>query len=223
MTRRCVILDVDGTLVDSNDAHARAWVDAFREAGHAIDYGEVRRLIGMGGDKLMPRVSGLQEESPQGKRISERRSEIFRSNYLPALKPFPGVRDLLTRLRDEGFTLVVASSAKKQELDPLLEIARVDDLIERQTSSDDAEESKPEPDIVAAALEKSKCDAAAAVMVGDTPYDVEAATRAGVRIVAVRCGGWEAPDLKGAVAVFNDPAEMLAKYGELLALFRDDS
>jgi HAD superfamily hydrolase (TIGR01509 family) len=220
MTRRCVILDVDGTLVDSNDAHAHAWVEAFREAGREIDFGRVRRLIGMGGDKLMPEAAGLHEESPEGKAISDRRGEIFRSKYLPALAPFPRVRELLARLRHDGFELVVASSATAEELEPLLKVAGADDLLAQETSSDDAEESKPEPDIVEAAVTKSRCSAQQAVMVGDTPYDVEAATRAGVRIVAVRCGGWDLPDLAGAVAVFNDPAEMLARYDDLLAILR---
>lgn len=218
MSVRCVILDVDGTLIDSNDAHAHAWADALGEAGRPVDFARIRPLIGMGGDKLLPQVTGLQEDSPEGETISRRRGEIFRSRYLPALAPFPGVRDLLTRLRHDGFELVVASSAKRQELDPLLKIARADDLVSEETSSDDAEESKPEPDIVQAALKKSKCAADRAVMFGDTPYDVEAATRAGVRIVAVRCGGWDLPDLNGAVVVFNDPAEMLARYDELLAI-----
>jgi HAD superfamily hydrolase (TIGR01509 family) len=180
----------------------------------------VRRLVGKGGDKLMPEVSGIEEDSSEGKRISRRRSEIFQSTYLPHLTAFPAVRDLLVRLRDDGFTLVVASSAKKKELEPLLEIAQAADLVEEETSSDDAEESKPDPDIVQAALEKSRCRAQRAVMVGDTPYDVEAATRAGVRIVCVRSGGWDLPDLKGAVAVFNDAAEMLARYDELLGILR---
>lgn len=218
MKSGCVILDVDGTLVDSNDAHAHAWVDAFREAGRNVTFDRVRPLIGMGGDKLMPEVSGLSEESPDGERISHRRGEIFRSRYLPNLKPFPSVRDLLSRLQGDGYTLIVASSAKKEELEPLLKIAGADDLVEHETSSDDAEESKPEPDIVEAALKQSRCEARHSVMIGDTPYDIEAALRAGVRIVAVRSGGWDVPELKGAAAVFNDAAEMLARYDELVAI-----
>lgn len=208
----CAIFDVDGTLVDSNDAHADAWVDAFSAHGVTVDRALVRRCIGMGGDKLMPRVSGIEEESEHGRRISSSRAEIFRERYLPRLRAFPRVRDLLARLQQDGVTLTVASSAKKEELQPLLEMAGATEFFRARTSSDDAEESKPDPDIVAAAFRKGKCEAATTIMVGDTPYDVEAALRAGIRIVCVRCGGWQDKDLKGAAAVFDDAADMLAHY-----------
>jgi HAD superfamily hydrolase (TIGR01509 family) len=207
-----VILDVDGTLIDSNDAHARAWVDAFAAHGVTVGFEPIRRAIGMGGDKLMPAVSGLEEDSREGARIRDYRKTHFKSAYLPHLVPFPGVRALLERMRDDGLTLVVASSAGKGELGPLLEQAGVADLLSERTSSDDAEESKPDPDIVAAALEKSGCDAADAVMLGDTPYDVEAAGRCGVRMIGVECGGWRAPDLAGAAEVYADPEELLRRY-----------
>lgn len=208
----CAIFDVDGTLVDSNDAHAGAWVDAFFEHGVMVDRTLVRRCIGMGGDKLMPRVSGIEEESDQGRRISSRRAEIFRERYLPKLRGFPRVPELLARLEQDGVTLAVASSAKKAELRPLLEKAGATRFFDAFTSSDDADESKPDPDIIAAALKKGKCDPASAIMIGDTPYDIEAALRAGIRAVAVRSGGWSAPDLKGASDVFDDVADMLAQY-----------
>jgi HAD superfamily hydrolase (TIGR01509 family) len=209
---RAVILDVDGTLVDSNGAHARAWTDAFAEHGLSVPFERVLRSIGMGGDKLMPAVSGLTEDSPIGTTISRRRGEIFRERYLPAVRPFPRVRDLLQRFRDDGFTLTVASSAKQEELDPLLERAGVRDLIESKTSSDDAERSKPEPDIVAAAVKESRSAPGTAIMMGDTPYDVEAARRAGVTIVALECGGWRRDALAGAVEVYESPADLLARY-----------
>jgi HAD superfamily hydrolase (TIGR01509 family) len=209
---RAVILDVDGTLVDSNDAHAQAWVDAFAEAGHTVDYTHVRRLIGKGGDKLMPEVSGVTKESEAGGRISDRRSAIFKERYLPRLRPFPRTRELLQRMRDAGLTLVVASSASGEELAPLLDVAGVHDLLEDQTSSSDAERSKPDPDIVQAALDKAGLRPDECLMLGDTPYDVEAAGRAGVGVVALRCGGWHDEELQGAVAVYADPAELLARY-----------
>jgi phosphoglycolate phosphatase-like HAD superfamily hydrolase len=208
----CAIFDVDGTLVDSNDAHADAWVDAFSEHGVTVDRPLVRRCIGMGGDKLMPRVSGVEEDSLKGRRISSRRAEIFRERYLPSVRGFPRVADLLARLQKDGVTLTVASSAKKNELRPLLEKAGAAPFFDALTSSDDADESKPDPDIVAAALRKGNCDARSAVMIGDTPYDVEAARRAGVRALAVRSGGWRTPDLKGASDVFDDVAEMVEEY-----------
>jgi HAD superfamily hydrolase (TIGR01509 family) len=207
-----VILDVDGTLVDSNDAHARAWVEAFAADGITVAFEPVRRAIGMGGDKLMPAVAGIDEESPKGKRISKRRGEIFKERYLPALRAFPGVRELVERFSSDGFTLAVASSAQQDELTPVLKIAGVNDLIPTTTSSDDAENSKPDPDIVQAALKRMGCDPASAVMLGDTPYDVEAALRAGIRIVGLECGGWGRADLRGASEVYAGPAELLGRY-----------
>jgi HAD superfamily hydrolase (TIGR01509 family) len=209
---RGVILDVDGTLVDSNDAHARAWVEALAEQGIEVSFEKVRRLIGMGGDKLLPRVAGLEEDSPRGKVISERRSEIFKSRYLHRLKAFPGTRELLLRMRGEGLKLVVASSAKEDELKPLLKIAGAADLIEEKTSSDDAENSKPDPDIVEAALKQSGFSSNEAVMIGDTPYDIEAASRAGLEVIAFRCGGWNDEELAGATAIYDGPADLLAQY-----------
>jgi HAD superfamily hydrolase (TIGR01509 family) len=206
-----ILFDVDGTLVDSNDAHARAWVEAFSAFGVHVDYGHVRRCIGMGGDKLMPEVSGLREDTPKGKAISERRRDIFKEKFLARVRAFPGAGDLVAALKARGFTLVAASSAKRDELQSLLAIAGADALLDAATSSDDAEESKPDPDIVHAALKQAKAPPEAAIMIGDTPYDVEAAGRAGVRVIAFRCGGWTDPDLKGAIAVYDGPADLLAK------------
>ena len=217
--RAAVIFDMDGTLVDSNDAHARAWVAAFAEHGITVAYESVRRAIGMGGDKLMPIVAGLQEESPKGKQIARRRAEIFQQVWLPQLLPFPRTRELVERLEDDGFGLAVASSATEEELRPLLRIAGVSDLIPTRTSSDDAEKSKPDPDIVKAALERTGCPADLAIMIGDTPYDVEAALRAGIRIAAFECGGWGRADLKGASEIYRDASDLLDKY-DVSILFR---
>lgn len=216
MTKKvnAVLLDIDGTLIDSNDAHARAWVDVGREFGHDIDFAHVRRLIGMGGDKVLPEVAGIEEETDEGQRIKERRGEIFRDRYLPTLKAFPHARELLQRFRDDGYMLVVATSASKDDMDALLDQAGIQDLIEEKASSSDAEESKPDPDIVQAALKSADAKPAEALMLGDTPYDVLASGRAGVRCVALRCGGWDDADLGDAVAVFDDPADLLARYAE---------
>jgi phosphoglycolate phosphatase-like HAD superfamily hydrolase len=213
VSRRSVaVLDVDGTLIDSNDAHARAWVETAAEIGHEVAFEEVRRLIGMGGDRVLPALTGLDEDSPEGERVSERRGELFRERYLAGLSPFPGVRALLERLRDDGYRLVVASSAGEDDLAKLLERAGVADLIEERTSSTDAESSKPAPDIVEAALRSADVGADDAIMLGDTPYDVEASLRAGVPIVAVRSGGWDDRALRGAAAVYEDAAELLRRY-----------
>ena len=119
---KTVILDIDGTLVDSNDAHAHAWVAAFAAAGITVDYDKVRRSIGMGGDKLMPAVAGIESDSKEGQRISKARGEIFEHTYLPALRPFASVPELIERFIADGYGLAVASSAKEEELQPLLHV-----------------------------------------------------------------------------------------------------
>jgi HAD superfamily hydrolase (TIGR01509 family) len=207
-----VILDVDGTLVDSNDAHTRAWVDAFAERGVTVAYEDIRRAIGMGGDKLMPSVSGIAEDSAEGRAIAKRRAELFKEKWLPHLRPFPRVRELLQHFIDEGYTLAVATSAKQEEMQPLLDAAGVSDLIAERTSSDDASNSKPDPDIVQAALKSTACAANRAIMLGDTPYDVEAARRAGVHAVAFECGGWTRGELPAANEVYADAADLLERY-----------
>jgi HAD superfamily hydrolase (TIGR01509 family) len=207
-----VILDVDGTLVESNGAHARAWVEAFAEHGITVAFTHVRRSIGMGGDKLMPEVSGVNESSELGQRIARRRGEIFQQRYLPTIHPFPGTRELIERFAADGFTLAVASSAKEDELHPLLERAGVSDLLHRRTSSDDADHSKPDPDIVIAALKQTGCAPERTIMLGDTAYDVAAARRAGIEIVGLECGGWTREALAGSLAVYRDPSDLLANY-----------
>ena len=208
---KAVLFDVDGTLVDSNDAHAAAWVKAFTEHGIAVDPAHVRRCIGMGGDKLMPEVSGLEEDSPRGEAIAKRRGEIFTKEFLPSLKPLKDADRLVAAVKDLGLTAVAASSASKKDLKALLAVARVDKLMDDATSSDDAEDSKPDPDIVVAALKRAGAKAAEAVMIGDTPYDVEAAQRAGVRVIAFRSGGWGDRELEGAVAIYDGPWDLLAQ------------
>lgn len=209
---RGVLLDIDGTLVASNDAHARAWVEALAEQGITVAYDEIRRRIGMGGDKLLPEVSGISEESERGKAISKRRAEIFKERYLPKLEPTRGAHDLLQHLKNEGLALAVATSAKADELDGLLKVCGADQVIDTKTSSDDAENSKPDPDIVHAALERIDLPADAVVLLGDTPYDIEAAKRADVGTLAVRCGGWNDAHLAGALAIYQDPADLLGRY-----------
>jgi HAD superfamily hydrolase (TIGR01509 family) len=206
-----VLLDIDGTLLDSNDAHAQSWVEIFRRYGYDIPFERVRPLIGKGSDKLLPELTGLDPEVGKGKQMTEERKQLFLRDYLPKLRPTRGARDLVKRLRDDGFILVVATSSSGDELEQLLRQARVDDLIEQATSSSDAESSKPDPDIIQAALKKGKLRPQEAVMLGDTPYDIEATGHAGVSTIALRCGGWwDDAALAGAVAIYDDPAVLLA-------------
>jgi len=205
---RTVLFDIDGTLVDSNEAHAQAWVNAFEEAGLTIDLEKIRRAIGMGGDKLMPIVSRIEENSPLGQSIARRRREIFVNDLLPRVQPFPDAARLVTALKERGYTMVAASSAKKNELSRLLKIAGADGQLDAATSSDDAENSKPDPDIIQVALERARTSPAEAVMIGDTPYDIAAAARAGVQTIAFRCGGWRDENLKGAIAIYDGPWDL---------------
>jgi HAD superfamily hydrolase (TIGR01509 family) len=207
-----VIFDIDGTLVDSNDAHAQSWVDAFAKAGYEVPFDVVRPLIGMGADKLLPKTIEVRHDSEEGKRLLARRSEIFQEKYLPRLKPLPGSRALVLRVRAEGLKAIVATSAKDAELKGLLQAATVDDLMEERATASDAKRSKPDPDIVQAAVGESGIGKENLVMIGDTPYDVEAAARAGVKCVAFRSGGWTDDSLKGALAIYDGPADLLAHY-----------
>lgn len=214
---RAVILDIDGTLIDSNRAHAQAFVDAADELGiTAPPVEEVLRLIGKGGDRLIPEAFGFEQDDPIGERLEERKGNIFRSRYLQELVPTPGARTLLERLRDDGYSLVVATSATPDDVEHLLERAGVADLVEGATSGDDVGESKPAPHVVEAALKEAGVEPDQAVMLGDTPYDVESAGRAGVAILAMRTGGWDDEALSGAAAVYDHPADLLERYEDSL-------
>ena len=209
---RGIIFDVDGTLVASNEAHARSWVEVFAEAGYDVPFGVVWPMIGMGGDKLLPAAVGIDEDSIQGKELGKRRWGIFRAKYLPHLSPTPGARALVERMKADGFQLVVASSAGGSELGALMEAAGIADLIPTATSSSDAADSKPDPDIVEAAVRKTGFDPSELLMIGDTPYDIQAATGAKVRIIALLSGGWRIEELAGAAGIYDHPADLLEWY-----------
>ena len=207
---RTVLCDVDGTLIDSNGAHAEAWTRALNEHGIDVCVRNVRPLIGMGGDKLLPAVAHIEEDSPLGAAIASRKKELFKA-ALPGLRPTAGARALLEYLRGRSIDLVVATSADDREMHAILKQAGLDDLFSLHTTKDDAEESKPDPDIVNAALARAKARPESTVMVGDTPYDIEAAHGAGVAAIALRCGGhWTDADLHGAIQICDDPAALLA-------------
>ena len=213
---KAVLLDVDGTLIDSNEAHARAWVDVGKEFQFAIHYEDIRPLIGMGSDKVLPRLTGLEIDSPDGERLAKRHGEIFRERYLPQLRVFHGTHALLKRLADDGLTLVIATSAGQDDLRAMLEHARLEHLIDDHTHSGEVDASKPDPDVVQAALRKAHAKPKDAIFLGDTPYDIKAAGRAGVRCLALRCGGWWSDkDLAGAAAIYDDPADLLESWPSL--------
>lgn len=214
MRYNAVLLDIDGTLVDSNDAHAHAWVKALGLHGHDVPFQVVRSRIGMGGDKLLQQVATIDSESPQGRAISHTRQAIFAGEHLPTLQPTPGARRMVAWLKNDGVRIVIATSARENEVTALLRAARVDDLIDRIASSDDADESKPDPDIVLAALAKSGDTKEHTIMLGDTPYDIQAASLAGIPTVAFRTGGWADSDLRNALAIYDDPDDLVTRVTE---------
>jgi HAD superfamily hydrolase (TIGR01549 family) len=212
-----VIFDIDGTLVDSVDLHARAWQEAFREFGREVEYERVRHQIGKGGDQLLPVFFTPEELERFGERMEKFRGDLFKREYLPKVRAFPAVRELFERVRADGKRIALASSAKEEELEAYKEIANVADLVEEETSKDDVERSKPHPDIFASALAKLGRPAARQVIVvGDTPYDAEAAGRVSLQTVGVLCGGFPERELRaaGCVEIYRDPADILARYEE---------
>lgn len=212
---RGVIFDIDGTLLESNAAHAHSWVDAFSDFGYSAPFYQLRWLIGMGGDRLVATLfPGMSSSEGIGKVISHRRGNVFLERYAPLLKPTPGARDLVQHIQAQGLKTVIATSAKQKELEVLLKRAGVADLLTEATTASDVQSTKPAPDAVQSALEKMGLSADEAIMLGDTPYDVESAQRAGVKIICVRSGGWDDSSLDGAAAVYEDPADLLAHYDD---------
>ncbi|MBV9027320.1 MAG: HAD family hydrolase [Candidatus Eremiobacteraeota bacterium] len=210
---KAVLLDLDGTLVDSTSAHAESWSRAFARYGYDVPSARIARWIGMGGDKLLRQVDpALDHTDGLGKSISQAREELFLSEYLPHLKPTNGARALLERIGEERSLRVIASSAKERELEALLKVAHIERLVDLTTNADDVDRSKPDPDVIAEALKKAGCSAEEAVYVGDTPYDVVAAHRAGVTAIGVTCGAWDGDGLKDAEAIYRDPAELVRSF-----------
>jgi HAD superfamily hydrolase (TIGR01509 family) len=197
---QAVLFDVDGTLVDSNDLHAVCWREAFSHFGHDLPLRRVRQQIGKGGDKLIPSLLPDLDER-QREEIEEYRGTLFKQEYLPRVIPFPGVRALFERLYAGGKKIVLASSSKQEEVDYHLDLIGARDLVTATTSRSDVEHSKPSPDIFASALAKvAPSGPDEVVVVGDTPYDVEAARKLGIRTLAVRSGGFSDDDLVEAGA-----------------------
>jgi HAD superfamily hydrolase (TIGR01509 family) len=209
---RAAIFDVDGTLVNTVDFHAEAWQRAFQHFGKEVAFADVRAQIGKGGDQLMPVFLSKEEIEERGQEISKWRTELFAKEYMPRVQGFPKVRELFQELLAKGLRIALASSAIGKELQTYKDRAQIADLIDTETSKDDAEKSKPHPDIFEAALDRlGNLPPEQAIVIGDTPYDIEAAAKAGLQTIAVRCGGFPEETLQGAVAIYDDPADLLAR------------
>src|SRR5919107_1483663 len=203
---RAVLFDVDGTLIDTVDLHAQAWVEALHHFGVETTFEDMRVQIGKGGDQLLQGLLPPGQVEDEGDKIQNFRTELFKRCYLSQARAFPGVRDLFEKIRSHGQRIVLASSGKADEVEAYREIAGIADLIDDATSSDDAERSKPFPDIFQAALAKlAPLEPDEAVVVGDTPYDAEAAREAGMKSVGVLCGGFPEAALRsvGCMAVYE--------------------
>ncbi|MGB2721392.1 HAD family hydrolase [Rhodococcus sp. SBT000017] len=205
-----VLFDIDGTLVDSNFVHVSAWSRAFRDAGREVSAWRIHRCIGMDGSKLLEFLVGSPDSA-----LAAEAKKLHGENYAAAsadLEVLPGARELLADMESRGINVVLATSAPEGELSTLRDLLDVEDSVAVVTSGDDADVAKPEPDIIAVALERAGVEATRAVMVGDSVWDIEAAGRAGVRAIGVLSGGISRAELldAGAVAVFEDPADLLA-------------
>ena len=207
MTAKAALLDVDGTLIDTNYQHALAWYRAFRRHGIVLPVWRVHRSIGMGGDQLVPALVGEVIDREQGDEIRETRDELYQE-LIGEVRPLHGSRELIVDLKERGVRVVLASSSPHEELDHYLDLLDARELADAWTTKDDVEQTKPAPDLVRAAMDKAETDEA--VMIGDTGWDIQAAAKAGVETVAVTTGGWSKKELldAGAVLVFESVDEL---------------
>ena len=211
------IFDIDGTLVDSNELHVDSWDRAFRRFGKQFAPERLHAQVGKGSDQYLPAFLTPEEIKRFGKDLDEYRSELFRKEYLAKIRPFPKVRELFRRIHDNNRRIMLASSGKKADTKYYIDLLNIGDLIDGYVSGDDADSSKPAPDIFAASLKKpGNISPADAVTVGDTRFDIEAADKAGLKTIAFLCGGTSESVLRraGAIVIYFDPADLLAHYGE---------
>ena len=224
MTRRAglagLIFDIDGTLIDSNELHARAWREAFREFGKNVPLDTIRMHIGKGGDLLVPDILDARGMRESGKKIQKFRKQLFRRKYMDRVRPFPGIVESFEQIRDLGIPIVLASSSAPEEVEAYVELLGIGDLIDDTTSAGDAEFSKPNPGIFDAALDRIEAPKSRTAIVGDTPYDILAAHRAATPVAAVRSGGFPEETLAKAEWRFDDVPQLVKKLGTLDAWFR---
>ncbi|HWR85571.1 MAG TPA: HAD family hydrolase [Rhodoglobus sp.] len=217
MTVSAVLFDIDGTLVDSNYLHVDAWAEGFRQAGVTVPSWRIHRMIGADSSQLLEELAGDQPEEVQ-QRAKAINTETYQQ-LIPKLRVLPGAREIVAELTSRGIRVVLATSAPEEELGALLEVLDLDESQIEVTGAQDVETAKPEPDIIAVALERGGVDASEAIMVGDAIWDAIAAKRAGVRTIGVLSGGTGPDELReaGAIAVYNDVSHLLDHLDEVLA------
>lgn len=212
---KAVIFDVDGTLVDSVDLHAQAWVEALKKHGYDFPHEQLRQQIGKGGEYILEELLTPEDVEKLGDDISNYRKKFYQENLLSQARPFDKVKELFERLKADGLKVVLASAARKETLEHYEQLLNIEDLIDGSTSTDDVEKSKPEPDIFAAALDKiAEVDAKEVIVVGDSPYDAQAANKLSIPTVGLLGGGFSEGVLKeaGCIAIYQDPADLLTNY-----------
>jgi phosphoglycolate phosphatase-like HAD superfamily hydrolase len=216
-----VVLDVDGTLVDSNYHHTLAWWRAFRDHGHEVPAWRLHRAIGMGGDRLVTAVAGDDVEDALGDRIRETWERLY-DTVVHDVPPLPGGIDLLRALRDRGFHVALASSGIPRHTRHAVHVLDADDVADTTTTSEDAEESKPDPELLEVAL--GRVDADRAVLVGDSVWDVRSGTEAGVAVIGLLSGGFGRQELEdaGAILVCDDASELVRRLDDLLVRHEPD-
>jgi HAD superfamily hydrolase (TIGR01509 family) len=215
MTPLCVIFDLDGTLVDSVDAHAEAWRLALEAFGKSVSFAAVRSQIGKGGDQLLPVFLSATERAEFGDDLETYRGNLFRKKFLREVRPFPKVRELFERLVQDGKRVALGSSSAKQDLDHFVDLLGIRKYLDAKTNADDVDASKPEPDVFLEALRQlGRPPRDRVIVVGDSPWDAIAAERAGLRTIGVRAGGFsdEALEAAGCVAIYDDIAALFAEY-----------
>ena len=213
---KAVLCDIDGTLVQSNWLHAEAWQRAFAEMNIVLEREEVRRQIGKGGDELIPVFVPWWKRDAVEEPLKTYREFLFRTEFLPQVKPLPRIREFAEELKRREIKLALASSSKKRDLEDYKRIMHLEDLLDEATSADDVDRAKPHPDVFSATLKRLGLKAKDCIALGDTPYDAESAGKAGLRTIGVETGGWTHEELMaaGCVEVYQSVAELLERLDE---------
>lgn len=215
-----MLLDIDGTLVDSNDKHTDCWVEAFAHFGKHVEWRDVRMQIGKGGDLLVPDTLSAREMRAFGEDVKTYRGELWKRRFMETVQPFPHAPESIRALHDRGIKLAFASSSNPDEVEYYVELLGARELLEGSTSKEDAQFSKPSPEIFQAALERTGADPERTFAVGDTPYDILAAHRIPLPIVAVLCGGFPRELLTKAEFLFADIGAMTKELDRVDEYFR---